>query len=80
MFFTPNAERQTPTRQHAVSALTPLGKQSRWIPDYKNNYLLNRSWIVRLDFYSVPPDHHSVGTKSLRDGHATDFNNELLSK
>jgi len=50
------AERQTPNaeRQHAVSALTPLGKQSRWIPDYKNNYLLNRSWTVRPDFYSVP--------------------------
>jgi len=31
-------------------------------------------------FLLCPPDHHSVGTKSLRDGHATDFNNELLLK
>jgi hypothetical protein len=29
------ALRRTP---NAVSALTPLGKQSKWMPDYKNNH------------------------------------------
>ena len=31
-------------------------------------------------FLLCPRITHSVGTKSLRDGHATDFNEQLLSK
>jgi hypothetical protein len=46
------ALRQTP---NADSALTPLGKQSRWMPDYKNNHLLKSILDRPARFLLCPP-------------------------
>jgi hypothetical protein len=76
---TPNAERRTPNaeRRFCFDAAWKTVKMDAGLqkqPPLKS--ILDRTGR----FVLCPRITHSVGTKSLRDGHATDFHKELLSK
>jgi hypothetical protein len=77
--LTPNAERRTPNAERR------FGFDAAW-KTVKMNAGLQKQPPLKsiLDrparFLLCPRITHSVGTKSLRDGHATDFNKQLLSK